>query len=128
MKIRIAMQTLGLLVVFFICFFSSPLYSAGVPVNTNPILWTNQDYGSVNPLNFTVAYVQSSDISPSRKTEIGEIVKHWAVGMFEMTNAKHQLGTIKIMARRYFVWATFSRRPSSADRTLVYRRRDRTRL
>jgi hypothetical protein len=63
-----------------------------------PILWPVSEYGSVSPLNFTVAYVQSADLTPDQKDEITEIINHWTVGMYEMTNARHKLGSVKVIS------------------------------
>jgi hypothetical protein len=96
MNKKLAMFFKACFCVLCLALLASPGYCVDAN-NAKPILWRSNDYGSVSPLNFTVAYVQSTDLTSGQKDEIKEVVSHWAVGMYEMTNARHQLGSIKVI-------------------------------
>jgi len=96
----------SLFVKMIICLFCVTLYSGAVSFtaygSAKVIDWT-KNYGSVSPLNFTIGYSSFSEFPNTppifvlEKDEIEKIIKHWSVGIFEMTNGAHMLGRIKII-------------------------------
>jgi hypothetical protein len=60
-------------------------------------LWNKNEFGSITPIHLTIGYSTRDEGYSLTQAEIVEILKHYAVGVYEMTNGTHRLGRIKIL-------------------------------